>query len=187
LPEGKESGTQSEPAPAWSAQQKGQALKRAVVILDVMWGWGASGSLETALPHFRINPNNFSGRRLHKWLPAAMGWDFVVTNACPELVKTAAGRGKPSLTWLRSNLMSLQTTGPLDLALICGQNAKKTFANCGLSLLPNRLLYLPHPAARFWNMAGIDLVKMVINGSGQSGTIVYNKPNKEFIFNPFKS
>lgn len=70
-----------------------------VVVLEVMWGMRG----DRPLPWFHINPRNHSGCRLMGIL--GCGWrDFVVTNACPDIVYSARSRGTPSKAWLRDNL-----------------------------------------------------------------------------------
>lgn len=150
---------------------------KAVVLLEVMWDWrnvtGRAGYKEQAPRSFRINPDNHSGRRLHGWLKDYP--DFLVTNACPQLVAKATMRGIPDKAWTAENL---RTLGPFDLLLVCGAVAQATYSRDDIGKA--RVLELPHPAARFWNRAGIDLVQMAISGSGDSFRIQYTKEIKTF-------
>jgi len=133
-------------------------LRTAVVILEVMWNWEArtsgAGYTTRAPRWFDINPRNHTGRRLHAWLA---DYSFKVTNACPDLVYSAKGRGTPDRQWLSENLIALQ---PFDLLLVCGKVAQATYApkDAGTA----RIIELPHPAARQWNAAGILAVRNAI-------------------------
>lgn len=107
---------------------------RNVAVLEVAWGGGA--------PWFRINPRNFSGRRLYQLFGPHK---FVVTNACPEVVDYACERGTPSPSWLRANLAKLQPT----FVLLCGRVAESTFSSDMVA--PSCMVHtIPHPAARTW-------------------------------------
>jgi hypothetical protein len=123
-----------------------------MVVLEVMWDWdnmtSEAGYEKVAPRHFRINPYNYTGRRLH-WL---LGHNqFLVTNACPDLVSSANGRGTPDPGWLKENLKKY----PYDLLLICGRVAEKTFERCGYRPCC-RIITLPHPAARgYWSKANL--------------------------------
>lgn len=109
-------------------------LPRNVAVLEVAWGGGA--------PWFRINPRNFSGRRLYQLFGPHK---FVVTNACPEIVGCADERGTPDPAWLRANLARLQPR----FVLLCGRVAESTFAQ---DMVPSSCVVhtIPHPAARTW-------------------------------------
>lgn len=152
-------------------------MKRVIAILEVMWDWrartSAAGFREQAPRWFDINPENFTGRRLHKWLHEFD--EFKVTNACPELVSSAKGRGTPSKQWLHENLMALH---PFNLLLVCGRVAQETYE--AADALGARVIELPHPAARCWNRQGLDLVGSTISAGGDSGII--RRVGSEFIF-----
>lgn len=110
---------------------------KVLVVLETMWG--GSGS---APGLFRINPNNYSGRRL-LWLIGHS--DFWVTNACREYVSNARQHGKPDPTWLAKNLQRID----YGLLLVCGKVAQRTYTACGY--VPDcNVLEMPHPAARMW-------------------------------------
>ena len=117
---------------------------RCVAVLDTMWGGdGHAPGL------FRINPNNFTGRRLYRLLGHKDLW---VTNACRELVENAKGHGKPDPKWLAKNLQRMT----YDLLLVCGRVAQRTYADCGY--VPDcRVLKMPHPASRSdWSRENLD-------------------------------
>lgn len=136
-------------------------MLRTIAILEVMWDWRAqtskAGYQEKAPPWFRINPENFTGKRLYNFVGKANKDGLKVTNACPQLVESAKGRGKPDEHWLRENLEKLR---PFDLVLVCGKVAQSVFC---LSTVVNargiekgkskghaRVIFMPHPAARNW-------------------------------------
>jgi hypothetical protein len=142
-------------------------LIRAVAILETMWDWRqmTSGAGYTEAPrYFRINPDNFSGRRLYK----LVGTDakLLVTNACRELVSGPEKHGKGDPVWLGENLRILDGLGQLpdgtapstiQLLLVCGKVAQATYKACGYQPKEARVFELPHPAARFvWTTAKIE-------------------------------
>jgi hypothetical protein len=120
------------------------SVTRAVAILDVQWGpWNRASR------YFRINPRNRSGARLYYLLGHN---DLMVTNACPEIVPDANGRGKPSPQQLLAALLELR---PFELLLVCGVTAQKTYALINIGVHPGPFaqfwtVYMPHPAARLW-------------------------------------
>lgn len=121
----------------------------AVAILEVMWDWRAmtssAGYTQQAPSSFSINQHNHTGSRLYDWLGSE--WEGTVTNACPELVSSAKGRGKPDVVWLHNNLSDLQ---PFDLLLVCGRVAQRTYEqeSSWYKRGNERVVYTPHPAAR---------------------------------------
>lgn len=134
-----------------------------------MWDWRncatSAGYRERAPRFFDINPNNHTGRWLHKWL---RGFDeFKVTNACPQLVSSAKGRGKPCKEWVRENL---QLLSPFDVLLVCGKVAQETYSR--LSAGNARVIEMPHPAARFWSNQGRKLAEEVITTGRESCRIL---------------
>jgi hypothetical protein len=134
---------------------------RIVAVLEVMWDWrnqtSAAGYHRQAPRHFRISPNNFSGRRLYKLVGDAR---LIVTNACRELVCSAKERGVPDPSWLAENLKALE---PIDVLLLCGKVAQKTFHACGFRHAT--VIEIPHPAARgYWTKATISDAKQRIQG-----------------------
>lgn len=138
---------------------------RAVAILETMWDWRSMTSeagYAEAPRYFRINPDNFSGRRLYKLVgPDA---NLLVTNACRELVKSPKEHGKPNPSWLAENLRIIDTVeglpsqGAIDVLLVCGKVAQRTFAECGFTTKHARVIEIPHPAARVWTREYIDQV-----------------------------
>lgn len=127
-----------------------------VAVLQEMWDWNSKtsefGYVERAPEYFIINKDNFTGSRLYGWL-GKQGEHFdelLVTNACPELVTSARGRGKPDKKWLSANLLSLQ---PFQLLLVCGRVAQQTYhpGDAGDA----RIIELPHPAARGWTTVAL--------------------------------
>lgn len=118
-----------------------------------MWDWNAQTSgagYKEAPRYFRINPKNFTGRRLYNLIgPDAK---LLVTNACRELVSSAKHHGTPNPTWLADNLAEIEIrrpdSAPIDVLLVCGKVAQKTFDLCGYQLKHARIIRMPHPAAR---------------------------------------
>lgn len=133
----------------------------AVVILEVMWDWEARTSIagyeQRAPRSFQINPRNFTGRRLHAWLK---DYEFRVTNACPQLVNSAKGRGTPDKQWVKENLTLL---APFSLLLVCGKVAQATYDAADAQSA--RIIEMPHPAARGWTTAGLAAVPQAIQNS----------------------
>lgn len=137
---------------------------RVVAILETMWDWrgmtSASGYRQ-AVPFFRINPKNYSGRRLYRLVgPDAR---LLVTNACRDLVSAANRHGKPDPQWLRENLMTLDGSGErraegrIDVLLVCGKVAQETYDKCGYEPTSACVFKIPHPAARtHWTAAVIE-------------------------------
>lgn len=124
-----------------------------VAILETMWDWRGmtSGAGYQAAPRFfRINPENYSGRRLYKLCgPDAK---LLVTNACRELVAGPKEHGKPDPLWLAENLALIESNRPdsasIDVLLVCGKVAQQTFKQCGYRLKSGNIIEIPHPAAR---------------------------------------
>jgi hypothetical protein len=123
---------------------------RMVAVLDSMWDWRqmTSGAGYAEAPRsFRINPDNFSGKRLYRICgPDAT---LLVTNACRELCSSANHHGTPDPAWLHENLKLLE---PFDVLLICGRVARATYARCGY-VASARVFEMMHPAARTWTNA----------------------------------
>lgn len=148
---------------------------RAVAILETMWDWRAmtSGAGYSEAPrYFRINSENFSGRRLYKLVgPDAK---LLVTNACRELVSGPEKHGKGDPAWLAENLRILDGLGALpdgtvpttiQLLLVCGKVAQATYKACGYQPKEARVIEMPHPAARFcWTTAKIEEMAALIQG-----------------------
>lgn len=126
---------------------------RVVAILETMWDWRQQTSdagYSEAPRFFRINPQNFSGRRLYKLIgPNAK---LLVTNACRELVSGPQHHGKPDPSWLAENLELIESkhpeSAPIDVMLVCGKVAQVTYRQSGYQSKTARVLQIPHPAAR---------------------------------------
>lgn len=131
---------------------------RCVAILEVMWDWeeqtSTAGYKRKAPKWFNINPNNLTGSRLYKFLGHN---SLLVTNACPDLVYSAKGKGTPSPKWLRENLKQLE----FDLLLVCGSVAKKTLQKSRFKTSA-RIVEIPHPAARVWTKEKLEEIKNLI-------------------------
>src|SRR5271163_832108 len=113
---------------------------RIVAILDTMWG-DREGR---ATRFFRINPSNFSGRRLYKWVGEENVSNLFVTNACKELVTDPKHHGKPDPEWLAENLRRLHP----DLVLVCGNIAQRAFYASEVhsdETLKFKWMFTPHP------------------------------------------
>lgn len=108
-----------------------------------------AGYVEEAPRYFRINPGNFSGKRLYRIVGVEA--DLFVTNACRELCCSANHHGKPDANWLRENLEIL---APFDLLLVCGKIAQATYAKSGYEF--KNKIEMPHPAARMWTHAMLE-------------------------------
>jgi len=118
------------------------------VLLDTMWG----GRRGRAPRHFRINPDNFSGRRLYRICGADA--DLLVTNSCRELVNSTAQKGVPDPQWVAENLALLEGLG-CNVLLVCGKVAQKTFRESGYKTAMQVIETL-HPAARCWTVQMMD-------------------------------
>lgn len=122
-----------------------------VALLESMWGWrGHNDPGEEATRFFRINPDNFSGRRLYRLCGDA---NLVVTNSCRIVQQSANHHGIPDVEWVKENLSRAHSDG-CDLFLICGKIAKETFEKTGLQF--PHVIFMDHPAARRWTNAKMD-------------------------------
>lgn len=143
----------------------------AVAVLEVMWDWKSrtsrAGYLERAPRHFTINPTNHTGKILYEWL---QGYELVATNACPQLVTSASGKGQPDREWLHANLTRLM---PFDLVLVCGKVAQSTI-NLG-DTKGARCLFLPHPAARQWTKRGLSLVGRLVREGTKDYEVTFDR------------
>lgn len=124
-----------------------------VAVLEVMWGRTPG----QAPRWFRINPNNFSGRRLIKIVGSE---DFWVTNACRECVVSASEHPRPDAAWLRENLTML---APRAL-LVCGRVAQTTFCR-DMALSDCVVMPMLHPAARTITSAQVELYAQVVRAA----------------------
>jgi len=127
-----------------------------------MWDWRqqtSNAGYSEAPRFFRINPKNYSGRRLYKLIgPDAK---LLVTNACRELVTKPSQHGKPDPQWLADNLAEIETrrpdSAPIHVLLVCGKVAQQTFKDSGYKLKHGKVIEIPHPAARGpWNKEFIE-------------------------------
>jgi hypothetical protein len=126
-------------------------VKTTLVILEVAWGGGA--------PWFRINPRNHSGRRLYDLVGHRDLW---VTNACPEVVATAAERGRPDAVWLKKNIRHMRHLGLIpEVLIVGGRVAAETYDACG-TVLDIPRFDIPHPAWRGWTKDKIAHWKKII-------------------------
>jgi hypothetical protein len=122
-----------------------------VALLESMWGWGGSHNPGDDAPRFfRINPDNFSGRRLYRLCGDA---HLVVTNSCRVVQQSANHHGTPDPEWVKENLSKAQVDG-CDLFLICGKVAKETYMATGLRIA--NVIYMDDPAARRWTTEKLD-------------------------------
>lgn len=132
-------------------------MAKAVAVLEVQWGpW------RRPAPYFKINPHNFTGRRLYWFLGHD---DLLVTNACPEIVDTPNGRGKPDAAYLYKNLCAL---APFNVLIVCGRVAQATWEQIHESVGTTsfRTVYIPHPAARAaWNRNRLDEAQKAIQAA----------------------
>lgn len=130
-----------------------------VALLDSMWGWGGYNDAgEEAPRYFRINPDNFSGRRLYRI--CGDGHSLLVTNSCRTVQASASHHGVPDPAWVKSNLEFLAGQG-MELLLVCGAVARRTFEESGFTF--PRVIQMDHPAARRWSNAKLDAVSNQIS------------------------
>jgi len=143
-------------------RKAGIPVTKVVALLDVMWDWRMKTSmanpnyLAEAPRCFRINPENKSGKMLYKLIGHS---DLLVTNTCPQLVKSARDKGKPETDWTRENLLLLY---PFELLLVCGRIAQSTYDQIRNLNLEYRTIYMPHPAARTWSKRDIQFASKII-------------------------
>lgn len=125
---------------------------RVVVLLETMWG----AETRAAPRFFRINPDNFSGRRLYRLVDRDRS--LIVTNCCPEMQCSARLHGVPDPAWVLENLTRLE---PFALLLVCGKIAARTYAATGYDA-GRRAMELKHPAARTWTNAELNRTAKLI-------------------------
>lgn len=155
-------------------------MKRVVAILETMWDWRGmtSGAGYSEAPRFfRINAENYSGKRLYKLIgPDAK---LLVTNACRELVTGPQHHGKGDPVWLEENLRTLDGLGPMpegatpaniDVLLVCGKVAQATYLAQTYQCRWAKVLFMPHPAARsYWTKQVIEAMALQIRMMLSSG------------------
>ena len=124
-------------------------MGKVVAVLDTMWR-----EVGEAPRWFSINPYNLTGKRLYTWLDGR--GELLVTNACPQQVGRATHHGKPDKQWLSDNLRALW---PFTLLLVCGKVAQATYSLSDTlrGTVRARVVEVPHPAARTWTCAALDL------------------------------
>lgn len=116
-----------------------------VALLESMWAWrGYNDPDEEAPRYFRINRDNFSGRRLYTLVG---DHNLLVTNSCRIVQRSANHHGTPDPVWVKGNLEFL-VGQQMDLLLVCGKVAKETYIASGFSF--PRVIFMDHPAARRW-------------------------------------
>ena len=120
---------------------------RVIALLDSMW----TGQTGRAPRFFRINPYNFTGRRLYRLI--GLGNSLVVTNCCREQQLTASHHGLPDPEYVRSNLTLLRPR----LLLVCGRVARRTYDLAGYTPEYGAVVIrMKHPAARTWTSKELD-------------------------------
>lgn len=134
---------------------------KVVAVLDTMWDWRGlttTAGYRQAPRFFQINPNNFTGRRLYQLIGSNS--KLLVTDACPELVSSPKEHGTPNTKWLRDNLVQLHSLmHGIDVILVCGRVAQKTFQQIHLEFTRTEVIEIPHPAARtVWTKAYIEQI-----------------------------
>jgi hypothetical protein len=118
---------------------------KVVALLESMWGWrGYNEPGEEAPRFFRINPDNFSGRRLYRLCGDTT---LIVTNSCKVVQASANHHGTPDPHWVKENISKAIEDG-CELLLVCGKVAKETIAASGVQF--EHVIYMDHPAARRW-------------------------------------
>jgi hypothetical protein len=124
-----------------------------VALLESMWGWRGYSEAGEVVRYFRINPDNFSGRRLYR---ICGDHTLLVTNSVRECQNTASDHGKPDPVWVAENLKFLASE-KMDLLLVCGKVAKETYEASGFQF--PRVIFMDHPAARRWTNAAFDAAR----------------------------
>jgi len=147
--------------------------KFVVAVLDTMYDWRGQTSgagYRQAPRYFRINRHNFTGKRLYKLVGDNK---LLVTDACKELVNGPNDHGTPDPVWLYENIVILNKLRPIDILLICGKVAQKTFAEI-LSMVDDprlsriKVMEIPHPAARTWTKEMLQSVRQEIESYGKN-------------------
>lgn len=124
-------------------------MARIVALLESMWNWkNCHDGEEDAARYFRINADNFSGRRLYRLCGKN---SLLVTNSCRKMQISANHHGIPDPSWVAENLKLLE---PFDLLLVCGQIAKMTYGRTICNY--QKIIYMDHPAARRWSNQTLD-------------------------------
>jgi hypothetical protein len=139
-----------------------------VALLDTYWG-GEEHAGKIAPRYFRINRNNHSGRNLYRLLGSH---SLLVSDCCRLIALSAKHHGAPEADWVSENLGILAQSGRMDLLLVCGKVAQKTFREIasipsgstdgqsyisGIGIL--RFYMIDHPAARNWSIEKFERTK----------------------------
>lgn len=138
-----------------------QVRPRVVAVLETMYDWRGyttGAGYREAPRFFRINPQNYSGKRLYRLIEPSNA-DLLVTNACRELGRGPNDHGEPDPVWLKENIDQLMRTSGCNLILICGRPAQKCYREAGIVLPPGvQTLEILHPAARngHWTQERLD-------------------------------
>ena len=127
-------------------------------ILQNMWHPFAGDRWKAPI-RFRINPLNYSGKRLYNLV--GEGSDLWVTNASRQVSRRASdSRTKVDL----ESLDLVLTRYPWDLVLVCGRVAQAAARRLDppISERGVRYLEIDHPAARRWTKEKITEVAAMI-------------------------
>ena len=128
-----------------------------VALLESMWGWrGYNEAGEESPRYYRINRNNFSGRRLYRLCGDHL---LLVTNSCRMVQASANEHGTPDPEWVRGNLEFLKSE-KIHLLLLCGKVAQETYDRSGFEF--ENIIRMDHPAARRWTNEALDFTKAQI-------------------------
>lgn len=128
-------------------------MSNIVALLDSMWGWRGYTSKGDVVRYFRINADNFSGRRLYR---LCGNHSLLVTNSCRECQSSSSGHGTPDPEWVASNLKFLESQG-MNLLLVCGKVAKDAYERSGFNF--SKVIFMDHPAARRWSNQSLDAMR----------------------------
>lgn len=128
-----------------------------VALLESMWGWRGYSEKGDVIRYFRINPENFSGRRLYR---LCGDHSLLVTNSCRECQESANDHGTPDPKWVAENLEFLRLQG-MNVLLVCGKVARETYEQSGFGF--PRVVFMDHPAARRWTKEKLNATKAEID------------------------
>lgn len=156
---------------------------RAVAILETMWDWRGTTSgagYKEAARYFRINPQNFSGKRLYSLVgPSAQ---LIVTNACRMLGTSANSHGKGDAQWLGENLRTIESFArPIETLLVCGRIAQDTLRKSDYFPPFCRVVFMPHPAMRLWTREALAEAADVTQNRQGDWLIHFDKRTAKFM------
>jgi hypothetical protein len=138
-----------------------------VALLESMWTWrGYNEPGEEAPRFYRINPENFTGRRLYR--VCGPEHTLIVTNSCRMIQRSANHHGTPDPEWVTENLNRAFADG-CDLFLICGRVAQETFDKAKFDFVFPNIIRCDHPAARRWSNEKLDALRDEIATYGRIG------------------